>query len=202
MQKIPFDTGVIWGIKEFFRYPDKEIFIADREDLLKVLQFAEQSGLNLYEIKEVIHDKKSKLSEIQIDFTNLFVNGVPTAKSHPFAGWYSGDEIVFGDSDKTMLHFYSRYGVIYDRDNALPADHILVELEFIAIMLEEYQNKRDYFYISGLKEMIDHMNKWIPSFVSSIKNNAQTMFYKEVASILELALNMLKATLEEVKFDG
>lgn len=202
MAQIPVDADLIWGLKEFFRYPDEEVFVVNREDLLKVLQFAEKSGSDLYEIKAVIQDKKVKFSELQVDFTNLFVNGVPTAKAHPFAGWYSGDQIVFGDSDKDMLHFYSHYGIIYDQNNALPADHILVELEFIALMLEEYQNKPDYFYIKGLKEMISHMSKWVPGFVSNIKNNAQTGFYKEVAGILESVLNMLYERLEEVKFDG
>ncbi|SHG65805.1 Nitrate reductase delta subunit [Thermosyntropha lipolytica DSM 11003] len=196
------NADFIWGLKNLLRYPERKMWQENRSDLDVLLDWAEREGLPVESIKGYVQDEEKLLADIEIDFTRLFINGVPTAKAHPFAGWYRGDKIVFGETDREMLAFYSRYGFIYDEDSKLPADHILVELEFLALMLEEYQHNPDDFYIKGIKEILGHMKQWVPDFIRSIKNHAQTDFYKEVAGMLEYVLHMLEARLEEVKTDG
>ncbi|MBO8159224.1 molecular chaperone TorD family protein [Thermosyntropha sp.] len=198
MSEISIDADLFWAAKELFVYPEEERLNQNRQNMLNLVQFTEGSDLtDIIEFKNLLKSGYFELEKLEVDFTRLFINGVPTAKAHPFAGWYMGDEIVFGESDRSILNFYAAYGLNYDLSQSIPADHILVELEFIAVMLEEYEKSRQGLYLKAVEEFIDgHVTKWVPFFAKEIRNHAETVFYRGAAMIVE---NLFNRVLKEIK---
>lgn len=185
-------------IKEFFRYPDDEQMAGNKIGILNLLEYT-SSIEGTEELRQMLMLDQIDLEELQIDYTALFVNGFPRAKAHPFAGWYLGDDIVFGSSALDILELYSRYGLSLEPDHTLPADHLLVELEFMAIMAEQYAKTADSSYLHAMRDMMNHhMNQWIFKFLLSIKNHADSRYFKTMAEVLTLFFNEVNRELREV----
>lgn len=138
------------------------------------------------------------LTPLQIDYTALFINAFPASRAHPFAGWYYGDALIMGSSDRKMRHFYSRYGMECD-DMQIPADHIMVELEFLALMAERYHETGDVIFQQALQEMMhQHMEPWVFRFLEKVQENAQTDFYHRVAAVMLVLFRELTVQVKEV----
>ncbi len=177
---------MFWTIQNIFRYPNGENLASNKSGILNLLEYVSRAE-GTEKLEEMVEFDPIDLEEIQVDYTSLFVNGFPRAKAHPFAGWYLGEEVVFGSSNLNMLEFYSRYGLNLEPDRTLPADHLLVELEFMAIMAELYVKTADWNYLSAMRDMMNnHMKKWIFRFLQRIKEHAESSYFKTMAEVLSL----------------
>lgn len=136
--------------------------------------------------------------ELLIDYTRLFVNSFPQAKAHPFAGWYLGDEIYNGTQAEKMRDFYTAYGLETADDMEWPADHIMVELEFAALMLESYESNNESLYIKALQELTTHLHSWVPRFSAALYEQADSEFYRSIAEILNMLLVKLQSEMKGV----
>jgi len=190
---------MLYIAKELFRFPDQENLAALQESLARLSDWAglmdgagAGTGLDAAAAGDV------DLDQLQIDFTGLFINGFPTAKAHPFAGWYQGEGIVMGNSDERMRKFYARWGVECDH-RQLSADHIMVELEFMALMAEKHEDTGDDIYHRAMGEMMsEHMQHWIFDFLTNIQENARTGFYRGLGAGLWILFDTLTIELKEV----
>lgn len=194
------EPDLFWTAKEVFRYPVQEQVTANKQVLIELLDWAVAKGVAAAEeLRLELQMDSLDLTELEVDFTALFVNGFPTAKAHPFAGWYNGDKIIFGDSHQEMLHFYTRLGITLDLDQSIPADHIMVALEFIASMVENYVHTGSQLFLQALKEIVNlHLQNWIFDFLGAMEKQAHSSFYRNIASILSVLFKELKEDLKGV----
>jgi len=197
MPGLSLDPSLLWTAKEAFRYPENISEI--RDNLQKLGDWTIEAGLYHSEDGKKSYDIGAlDLEQLEVDHTALFINGFPAARAHPFAGWYENEAIVFGPSDNKVRQFYSRYGVKYD-SSQVSADHIMVELEFLAIMAEKYEETGDPFYYMALRDMISsYMENWVFRFLKNIEENAGTNYYRYLAAVLTTLFNQLKTELREV----
>jgi TorA maturation chaperone TorD len=87
-----------------------------------------------------------------------------------------------------MRNLYAAHNVYLDEEN-VPADHIMVELEFTALLLDSYDKTDDCKLRLALREWIEnHMSKWIPAFTEEIRLHADSDFYRTTAEILRSLL--------------
>ena len=199
MPRLSIESNLLWIAKDMFRYPDPENFCELSADLSQLLDWAQQvGGDHLRDWSLTFSVENLDLAQLQVDFTALFINAFPVAKARPFAGWYEGDAIIMGPSDNRVRQFYSRYGVQCDQLK-VPADHIMVELEFMAHMAEQYEETGDPFYYAAMQEMMHkHLQHWILIFLKNIEENARTHFYSNLAVALVILFKELTIELKEV----
>lgn len=200
MSALSLDTSLIWTAQDIFNYPTLENMATHREEIQKLLAWAIDEGLpNSDTWIELLESEDFDLEQLEVDFTALFINGFPLTKAHPFAGWYTGEAIVFGPSDSKLRQFYSRYGVNLDQDQDVPADHIMVELEFLAIMAEKYEQTGEKLYYLALQEMMTgYLENWVFKFLDEMEIHAQSPYYRGLAAVLVLLFTKLKTELKEV----
>lgn len=197
---VQLDSNLLWAAQSVFLDPDQGWPTHASADILYLLDWAEPQGISgVKDLKAVISDGALDTEPLIIDYTRLFVNSFPTAKAHPFAGWYRNEGIVFGSEERRVRRFYARYGVELQDDQALPADHILVELEFTARLLEEYQRTGDERYYQALVQMIEqHLQIWIWDFLHTMETEAQSNYYRTMARVLNCLFHHLILELKGV----
>jgi TorA maturation chaperone TorD len=79
----------------------------------------------------------------------------------------------------------------------MPADSIAVEMEFLGIVAEDYACSNDNYH-GALAEMMDHLENWVFTFLKDMKQNAETCFYKTLASIVYNFLIVLRKDIKGV----
>jgi TorA maturation chaperone TorD len=199
MAGLPITSELLWTAKEMFQYPDQENLAELKAGLDQLLDWARLYGQIPEEGRSsAAASEDLYLDQLRIDHTALFINGFPVTKAHPFAGWYEGDGIIMGNSDSKMRQFYSRCGVECDQ-REIQADHIMVELEFMALMADRYEETGDDFFHLAMGEMLrHHMEYWISRFLKNIQDNARTDFSRSLADVLMVLFAVLSVQLKEV----
>lgn len=185
MIPVKMDSDLLWAAKAVFSDPSNLGDAQNINDLDLLLQWADEQHIaGASALAAALNDGSLDLDQLNTDYTGLFVNGFPTAKAHPFAGWYLGEGVLFGAEDRRLRKFYSQYGVLIE-DELVQADHILVELEFMALMCAEYIRTGEHRCYQALVEMTDnHMSGWIFAFLDDIHVKAESEFYRVLASVL------------------
>lgn len=163
------------GLRRAYRYPETRDDITASE-LVTFYRWGRERG---YVPDESIVG--AELEEIQADYTRLFVNAVPAVLAQPFAGWYMGDRLLCGEIEHEIRNLYHRYGVDMGEEVSYPADHILVELEFLEMMRTEWLNTGEDIFYSGLREIVSHLNNWIYLWLQSIQEQARTSYYRALS---------------------
>lgn len=199
MGVLPVPSGLLWTAADMFTYPADDNLIQLQTGLEQLVDWARardrgQAGPDFVADTPLPLD----LTQLQIDHTALFVNAFPVTRAHPFAGWYEGDSIIMGASDSKMRQFYARCGMEFD-GRQLPADHIMVELEFLALMAERYQATHESFCCQAMGEMMHlHMGHWVHRFLENMHRHARTGFYRRLAAALSILFEELTIQLKEV----
>lgn len=193
------EAELLWTVRDMFYYPERDNLADIQTGLNRLVQWTIETGRNdLRDYKPAPAVNGIDLKQLQVDFTALFVNAFPVVKAHPFAGWYEGDGIMMGPSDTRVREFYFNHGVECSTMQ-LPADHITAELEFLALMAEKYHDTANFYFYQAMRDMVQqHMKHWVPMFLRNVLENAQTDFYRSLASALMIIFQELTVQLGEV----
>lgn len=197
MEQLIVDSKLLESARDLFRYPEPMQMKAFKDDRVQLLQWASHRDVRgANRMLDAIDQGQLDWEALQIDYTGLFVNSFPHAHAHPFAGWYLRDGVVFGKHEQEMRSFYAAQGICMDEETTLPADHIMVELEFAATLMEAYETSGDSSFLLILQELLQHMNSWVPQFTEAMLLYADSLFYKTAAEIL---LSLMFAMQNEMK---
>lgn len=200
MEPLMVDSELLAAARDLFCYPEPETMRENLNEMKRIMQWGDSRSIpGIVKIMDEIEQGKLNWEALQIDYTRLFINSFPNAKAQPFAGWYLGDTGLFGDQELKMRLFYAAYGVYMDEEMTAPADHIMVELEFAALLLDSYEKTKDEKLYLALHQLIDdHMSRWIPPFANEIGLYAESDFYRIVADIIMSLLLALQKEMKEV----
>jgi len=127
--------------------------------------------------------------ELKQDYTRLFI-GLEKILAPPYASVYlSEDHLLYEKPVWDVRRFYEKLNLSVNPMNREPDDHIGFELYCLSFLCrnaanaaEEYDTKKFDGYQTALKEFLsDHLNTWLDSFLSLVKEKAQTSYYRGVA---------------------
>ena len=133
------------------------------------------------------------LEQLQWDHFQMFIgSGMPQAP--PWESFHRTEEkLMFSHHTVEVRAFYERFGLVSERKDQEPEDHIGLELEFMAHLCERHgaclrrsdleeasltlQAQRDF--------LSEHLLTWAPQFCQDVCRCAQSDFFVGMADLTE-----------------
>jgi TorA maturation chaperone TorD len=155
-------VGELQALSRFFSYPEQ----------WPETQALERFGLQSHGRWKGGHEGNG-LQNLQGEYVRLFINALPEVPCPPYGSFYL-EGALMGESTVQVSNLYLSYG--YQTDEM--ADHIAVELEFLALLatLSEIEAAPgDY------DSLLDHLRSWTPEFFDCVQENDGIGFYRDVS---------------------
>ncbi len=152
------DAGELEFLSRLFTYPDK---LPAAGDLARLETTWGEGG------------NPEDLQALQAEYVRLFINALPEVPCPPYGSVYL-EKTLMGESTVRLRKLYASYGWQTDE----MADHIAVELEFLAILASLGQDGpagEDFQFV------LDHLQLWAPAFWDRVAENDRTGFYRAAA---------------------
>lgn len=135
---------------------------------------------------------KDRVKELGADYLNLFI-GPGKLGAAPYESVYrSNKPLVFQEHTMEVRAEYAKHGLVPERFQQEPDDHISLELDFMLRLVEKTMTDiRANRYSKARKLMqaqksfmADHVMKWAPAFAEKVTGNAKTDFYRGIGKML------------------
>ncbi len=110
--------------------------------------------------------------ELEYAYNRLFVGPMKIA-APPYASYYLSDnKDLMSSVTHSIRKIYHTIGVQVPEQNKIPDDFLPYELDaLIALLAVE---EKETIHTESLKELTEHLQKWIPLFCESIRNESDT----------------------------
>jgi TorA maturation chaperone TorD len=129
------------------------------------------------EIRKALEQSSDFIEDLQVEYTRLFINGVPHVIAPPFASVYM-DKSIQGAFALKTLNFYREKGFTMGEDADLP-DHLIHELEFLSLLTEE----EDYV---GEEEFLSKLFRpWYKCFCPRVAEKTRHPYYRMVVTLID-----------------
>lgn len=129
------------------------------------------------ELEPHFKNNTNLLEELQIEYTRLFINGVPHVAAPPYASVYL-DKSLQGIHTSETLAYYREKGCDMAQGSDLP-DHIVHELEFLSQLTEDgdHMGEREFLQRFFLT--------WFPTFRDRLLNEERHPYYRLVINMID-----------------
>jgi putative dimethyl sulfoxide reductase chaperone len=129
------------------------------------------------EIREALEQSPDYIEELQIEYTRLFINGVPHVVAPPYASVYM-DKSIQGTFALKTLNFYREKGFAMEEGADLP-DHLVHELEFLSLLTEEED-------LAGEEEFLSKLFRpWYKQFCPRVAEETRHPYYRMVVTLID-----------------
>jgi len=158
-------------------YPDPswltEQYFHSLYNLLDVLEgFNEKK-----ELASALAGSKDYLEDLQVEFTRLFINGVPHVTAPPYGSVYL-EKSLQGKYAENVLNYYRSLGYTLSEHSDLP-DNIIHQLEFLSFLAEDKNQQGEEEFLSKF------FLPWYTTFSKLVKKESQHPFYHVIISIID-----------------
>ncbi|WP_330149031.1 molecular chaperone [Shewanella xiamenensis] len=135
-----------------------------------------------------------KTDVINLDYFNLFVGNFRKL-SYPWGSVYTDrDNLLFGDTERNFKRFCIKNNILIKSHYNEPYDHIGIILLSLSILFERASSN---FLLNDINELLEsHLLPWFYRFISLMKENASTLFYRSIATLLEQFIYFWEQELE------
>ena len=159
------------------QYPDSEWMNEEFFHVLYNLLSTFGAITESKEIKTAIEQSSDYIEELQIEYTRLFINGVPHVVAPPYASVYM-DQSIQGAFALKTLNFYREKGFGMEESADLP-DHLVHELEFLSLLAEEED-------LAGEEEFLSKLFRpWYKQFCPRVAKETRHPYYRMVVTIID-----------------
>ncbi len=114
------------------------------------------------------------LQALQNAYVRLFINALPEVPCPPYGSYYL-EGVLMGEITIRLARMYGEYGFKLKE----MADHIAVELEFLALLTVLLKQndvvRKDHQFL------LTHLQQWTPEFFDRVEQRDPTGFYIGVA---------------------
>lgn len=117
------------------------------------------------------------LEDLQIDYTRLFINGIPHTVAPPYGSVYL-DRTLRGRYSDEVLAFYRSLGYSFHKEGELP-DHIVYQLEFLSFLAEDRNGEGEEEFLRRF------FLPWFGIFADRVKEQAHHPFYRIIVTIID-----------------
>ncbi len=170
-------ASVYLFLAQSMKYPDQawmnEDFFMVFYTLLQNLD-AEQEAAR---IKEIIRQADDALEDLQIEYTRLFINGVPHVVAPPYGSVYM-DKSFQGKFAGDTLAFYREKGFDMNQESDLP-DHLIHELEFLSLLTSEEDFEGEQLFLRKF------FRPWYQQFQKRVSEETHHPYYRVVAQLID-----------------
>lgn len=184
------------------------------EPNMKLLKKVPQTGqldelAKLHEGGKILRDffyqlNTNKLVKEIEEYQRLFIGPGPVA-APPWESYYrSKENLLFEEWTYQVRNFYHHFGLQYIKENNEPDDHLLLELEFMTILIDLSSSELN---IENMHELLStqidflrkHLTVWVPYFCKRVIEETNSQLYLGAAMLLEDFLNDDLESLIEVR---
>ena len=161
------------------RYPDSSFldgqFLDAYETLLQSLEWEEEYA----DMQAWRAQTSDFLNDLQIEYTQLFINASPGTTIPPYASVYmDGDRCIQGKTTEKTKDFYRSCG--YEVTSSTePPDHIQHELEFLAALAGENRQEEEALFLRSL------FRPWFIRFLKHSIQEARHPFYRVSIQLID-----------------
>lgn len=158
-------------------YPDPEWFTNDYLNSLYLLLDTLEAEQERESIRRAIATSSDPLEDLQIEYTRLFINGVPHVVAPPYGSVYI-DRALQGQHTEKTLRFYRDHGFTL-KDSADLPDHIVHQLEFLALLAENNDIQTSNTFLQTI------FLPWFPKFETRVRQEAKHPFYSVIMQLID-----------------
>lgn len=139
-------------------------------------------------LRDSCSDKKSCTTMLKEDYFRLFsVTGLPLAPAYESV--YTKNENYTGNPSQKVTEFYKSYGWVSGSKSKTADDHLGTELLFLTRLIDKYLQLDDDPCCCEMQKEIhrfigQHILSWIPFWNDDIQENAHTICYKGVGTLI------------------
>jgi len=170
--------GVIYRFcAQSMRYPTSQWFT---DSYLQILyDFLRTLGgtKEIETLQQQIATAANALEPLQVEYTRLFINGIPHVVAPMYAGVYI-DKTLRGKFSEEILTYYGKCGYTLSNSGDLP-DNLVHQLEFLSFLAEDGDQAAEEEFLRRF------FLRWFPVFASRIKEEAVHPFYPVIVSIID-----------------
>lgn len=165
-------------LSQCMQYPDTEWMNEDFfnvfYNLLGTLGAVEEA----VEIKKEINNAEDPVEDLQVEYTRLFINGMPHVIAPPYGSVYM-DKSLQGTFAGNTLAFYREKGFDMEKEADLP-DHLIHELEFLSLLTLEKDFDGEEGFLTKL------FRPWYEKFHPRVTEGAHHPFYRVVVQLIDV----------------
>ncbi|MEJ2031727.1 MAG: molecular chaperone TorD family protein [Deltaproteobacteria bacterium] len=155
-------------------WPDGD-YLAWLDGLLAELGWEEERA----ELRDLPADHVELLDVLQIEYTRLFINAVPTAVAPPYGSvHYPGEGMLNNRSTEKTREFYRRHGFDLAEESG-PADYLPLELEFLARLAGSGRETEAEVFLSN------YFRPWFSAFRARVLAGALLPFYRILIELID-----------------
>ncbi|MCK5877163.1 MAG: molecular chaperone TorD family protein [Candidatus Marithrix sp.] len=161
--------------------------IANLQGLLDELLQTIPENSSWQTIFKVLKPQLNYNQDLEIEYNRLFVLSFPHSTIQPFASyWLESDQGLMGNSTLEIKNMMAEHGIKVAENAGLLPDHIVSELEFIAYLASQNDEKS----LQTKQQLLgQHCAYWMPQFIEALQAINPTLYY-------QLAANFLKQLIE------
>lgn len=140
--------------------------------------------------------QSSEMQELLLDYTRLFLGPVDILAKPYGSVWLDREQILMKESTLDLLELYRNAGFEMDEEFQELPDHIAAELEYLYLLVFRENEALRAGDVTSLEQtgelkrqfLKHHLGRWIVPFTAAVRSNAQTDFYRHLASLTESVL--------------
>lgn len=118
----------------------------------------------------------SSTDELAADYAAIYLTHALRASPHESV-WRDDDHLMLQGPTFAVRDFYRRHGVQVPDWRARADDHLVHELEFVALLLERGDEREAARFLKT------HLLAWLPDFARRVAQRAATPFYAALAGL-------------------
>lgn len=192
-QKLQERVGLYSLLRALYTYPLNELVLA----AVAGLELPAESPLSpwLSQMQERLNGSDwdpAVLETLNVEMTRL-LEGPGQTPAPPYASYYLHDGRLMGPSAVAAQRIYLAWQVVPESGSRIPADHIALELGFLAHLArvaaeaESFSDK-----VAALKGSLDfllyHLMPWLPRFCARLSEAAADPFFVGLAGFTRAAV--------------
>lgn len=137
------------------------------------------------------------------EFRRLFLGPGPMPAPPWESVYRSKENLLFDVSTIELRKQYKKFGLKFVNENKEPEDHLLLELEFLIYLIEQYltnnKNSGEVYIDAQIHLLQNHFIKWIPAFTTRLMNGTKSKLYQGAAMLLNEFISFDLESLKEEK---
>jgi TorA maturation chaperone TorD len=139
-------------------------------------------------LRDSCPDKENCIEMLKDDYFRLFSStGLLLAPAYESVYIKNGN--YTGSASEKVSEFYKSYGWKSKSSGKMAEDHLGTELLFLTRLIDKYLQLDDYLCSSEMRKEIhrfigQHILPWIPAWNDDIQENAHTVYYKGVGTLI------------------